>query len=94
MAKPIFIISFPYAADLDSINQAYQDIDRKLGDDYHILTYRSPDNTQIGFQLFNATDATDAQIESIIEKSREELSQLFTEMTIAKELLKKSNNNE
>lgn len=96
MAKPIFIVGFPPNADPDSIGQVYKDLDYKLGEEYHVLTYRAQGLTDIDFKVLNATDAEDAQLADIITKTREEIELLLKERpqvdlsSIAEEIIKKN----
>lgn len=76
MAKPIFVIAFPYNADPVGVQQAYSDLVDKLHD-YHVLTYRTRDVTGIDIEVYNAVDATDTEIADLIAKTREEVMSLM-----------------
>lgn len=86
MAKPIFIVGFPPAADPESIGQVYKDLDYKLGEEYHVLTYRAQNLTDIEFKVLNVTDAEDAQIAYLITKTREEIELTLKERATAVDL--------
>jgi hypothetical protein len=96
MAKPIFIVGFPPNADPESIGQVYKDLDHKLGEEYHVLTYRAQGLTDIDFKVLNVADAEDAQLAEIITKTREDIELLLKERPlvdlsgIADEIIKKN----
>ena len=94
MAKPIFIVGFPAAAAAESLQQVYLELDRKLGEEYHVLTYRAQKIDDIKFEVLNAIDATDIEISELIAKTRENIDiilkeKMLSELTdLAKELNK------
>ena len=96
MATPIFIVGFPPNADPESIGQVYKDLDYKLGDEYHVLTYRAQGLTDIDFKVLNVIDADDVQIADLIKTTREEIELLLQERPlidlsgIADEIIKKN----
>ena len=96
MAKPIFIVGFPPTADPESIGQVYKDLDYKLGEEYHVLTYRAQGLVDIDFKVLNVTDAKDVQLSELIAKTREEIELLLKERPvldlsgIADEIIKKN----
>jgi|688.fasta_scaffold1815973_2 hypothetical protein len=73
MAKPIFLIGFPYKADLAAIANAQSDIMRLLGEEYHVLAYKTSLVQDTTFEVLNAVNASDVEIESLISKVREEM---------------------
>ena len=94
--KPIFIVGFPASADAEAIRQVYSDLDRKLGEDYHVLTYRAQTLEDIEFKLLNVIDADDIAIADLIAKTREEIESLLKQAApvdltgIVDEIIKKN----
>lgn len=75
MAKPIFLIGFTQEANPEAIYRAGIDLEKKIGGDYHVLTYRTSKIDDIKFEVLNAINATDIEIEEIISIARAELLQ-------------------
>jgi len=69
MAKPIFIIAFPINADSSQVLSVQSELSIKLGDDYHVLTYKSPDTQTIEFEVLNAVNAEDIEISDLIQRT-------------------------
>ena len=82
MAKPIFIAGFPIAADYTALSQVAEDLNYKLGEDYHVLTYRTSKVDDVTFTVLNAVNASDAEISELIERTREEINLLLTEKAL------------
>jgi hypothetical protein len=82
MAKPIFIVGFPVEASPQSIQHVYIDLDNKLGQEYHVLTYRTSKIEDVSFQVLNVTDATDAQISELVEKTQNDIKRLLDELSL------------
>jgi hypothetical protein len=83
MAKPIFIVGFPAAADAQAIHQVYSDLDAKLGDEYHVLTYRAQNIDDVKFEVLNAINATDIEISELIAKTREDIDIILKEKMLS-----------
>ena len=83
MAKPIFIVGFPAAATAESLQQVYLELDRKLGEEYHVLTYRAQNIDDIKFEVLNAIDATDIEISELIAKTREDIDIILKEKMLS-----------
>ena len=83
MAKPIFIVGFPAAADAQSVHQVYADLDRKLGEDYHVLTYRAQNLEDVTFNVLNALNATDVELSELIAKTREDIDIILKEKMLS-----------
>jgi hypothetical protein len=78
MAKPIFIIRFPYTKDLslmERYSKTYEEIRKQLSD-YHILSPMDSSVERVEFECYNAINATDVEIEElkqmILEKYEQE----------------------
>jgi len=82
MAKPIFIVGFPVEANPQAIQHVYLDLDAKLGEEYHVLTYRSSNSEDISFQVLNAVNATDIEISDLIEKTQTEIKNLLDNISL------------
>lgn len=73
MAKPIFIVRVPVQASMEQIGKMQQDLDKKLGEDYHVLVarviYPPLDGTPLEteFQVLNAKDMTELEFEELKE---------------------------
>ena len=77
MPKPIFIVGFPAAAAAESLHQVYLDLDQKLGEEYHVLTYRTNELSDVAFSVLNAINASDIEIADLIKRTREEVTSLL-----------------
>ena len=65
MSKPIFIIRFPYTeANRENYLQMYKQIGEQLSD-YHVLCPMDYSVERVEFECYNATNATDKDIEEI-----------------------------
>jgi hypothetical protein len=71
MAKPIFLIGFPLHAENSAIHIVQADLSKKLEGEYHVLTYKVPGLDSIKFEVLNAINASDIDIEELIEKTRQ-----------------------
>lgn len=80
MAKPIFLIGFTQEASPEDIHRAGIDIEKKIGDDYHVMTYRTSKIDDIKFEVLNAIDATDVEIKEIISIARAEISNAVAQL--------------
>ena len=78
MAKPIFLIGFPLSADNDAVYGVQRDLSQKLEGEYHVIAYKIQNIEAIDFKVLNAINATDAQLEELIEKTS-----TFTEQLMA-----------
>jgi len=65
MAKPIFLIGFPHAADSASILEVQSSLSLKLDGEYHVITYKSMEKTQISFEVLNALNASDIELDRL-----------------------------
>lgn len=77
MAKPIFLVGFPYAADLSSIGQVQSSLNHLLGEEYHVLVYKTSRVDDVSFEVLNAINATDVEINELISRVREEIAETF-----------------
>ena len=80
MAKPIFIVGFPISANPEAIQRTYLDLTTKLGEDYHVLTYRTSKIEDVAFNVLNAEHASDVELSELFETTREQISQLLDEI--------------
>jgi len=67
VAKPIFIIRFPYTEDLSQMekySKTYEEIRKQLSD-YHILSPMDNSVERVEFECYNAINATDVEIEEL-----------------------------
>ena len=65
MSKPIFIIRFPHSPDLkESFEHTTRWLQNKLPD-YHVLPLIENHTEKVEFECYNATNATDKEIEEI-----------------------------
>jgi hypothetical protein len=81
MAKPIFLIGFPIEAELSSISGIQSQIHSLLGEEYHILAYKTSRIRDISFEVLNAINATDIEISDLISKVKEEIQSLLQNNT-------------
>jgi hypothetical protein len=79
MAKPIFLVGFTHEANPEAIYRAGLDLEKKIGDDYHVITYRTSKIADIQFEVLNAVNASDIEIEEIIKIARAEITQVMAE---------------
>ncbi len=79
MAKPIFLVGFTHEANTESIHRAGIDLEKKIGNDYHVITYRTSKIVDIKFEVLNAVNASDIEIEEIIAIARAEITQKTVE---------------
>lgn len=84
MAKPIFIIGFPLKADVEQVQVAIEGLEKKFGEDYHVLPYRTSNIEDVTFQVLNAVNSSDVEIEELIKKAQEEIEQLRKENLVLK----------
>lgn len=84
MAKPIFIIAFPIKADVEQVQVAIEGLEKKFGEDYHVLPYRTSNIEDVTFQVLNAVTASDVEIEELIKKAQEEIDLLRKENLVLK----------
>jgi len=61
--KPIFIIGFPADCPPEIMRQAYKDLDAKIGDEYHVLSYFSHRLADPSFQMLSVNNAPELEIE-------------------------------
>ena len=65
MSKPIFIIRFPYSSNLkESFEHTARWLESKLPD-YHVLPLIENRTEKVEFECYNASNATDKDIEEI-----------------------------
>jgi len=65
MSKPIFIVRFPFVEEnRDKYLQMYKQLGEQLSD-YHILCPMDNSVDRVEFECYNATNATDKEIEEI-----------------------------
>jgi len=67
MAKPIFIIRFPYTKDLslmERYSKTYEKITKQLSD-YHVLCPMDNSVERVEFECYNAINATDVEIKEL-----------------------------
>jgi hypothetical protein len=93
MAKPIFLIGFPTGADRAAVYETQKALSRRLEQDYHVLTYQAAEVTSIKFEVLNAINATDIEIEQLIDRSQGWIDQLLKEKSLLLEETKNKNNN-
>lgn len=77
MARPIFLIGFPLEADNVAVQQVQMDLSSKLEGEYHVIVYKVPGITSIDFKVLNAINASDIELEELIEKTKS-----FTKMML------------
>jgi len=67
MAKPIFIIRFPYSQDpnqMERYSKTYKEIGEQMTD-YHVLCPMDNSVERVEFECYNAINATDVEIEEL-----------------------------
>ena len=67
VAKPIFIIRFPYTKDpnqMERYSKTYEKITKQLSD-YHVLCPMGNSVERVEFECYNAINATDVEIEEL-----------------------------
>ena len=65
MSKPIFIIRFPHSSNLkESFEHTTKWLENKLPD-YHVLPLIENHTEKVEFECYNASNATDKEIEEI-----------------------------
>jgi hypothetical protein len=79
MAKPIFLIGFPMSADNESVYHVQADLSQKLEGEYHVIAYKIPGIESIKFEVLNAINASDIEIEALISKTNEFINQVLLE---------------
>lgn len=84
MAKPIFIIGFPTKADVQQVQTACEGLEKKFGEEYHVLPYRTSNIEDVTFQVLNAIGASDIEIADLIKKAQEEVEELRKENLVLK----------
>lgn len=84
MAKPIFIIGFPIKADLQQVETAIEGLEKKFGEDYHVLPYRTSNIEDVTFQVLNAVNSSDVEIAELIKKAQAEIDELRKENLVLK----------
>ena len=67
MAKPIFIIQFPFAVPQEESLKISEQLTAKL-DDYHVLGYRDNTTDAVNFKVLNAIDIDEAELQKIVEE--------------------------
>ena len=90
MAKPIFLVGFTKHSDPQQLEFVQSALEAKLSEDYHVLVYRTSENTEVTFKVLNAINSTDAELSEIIQKTKDEISLLIKERT---ELIQKIQDN-
>ena len=65
MSKPIFIVRFPFISDTQQYGKIVERLDKQLGKDYHVLCPMDSKTKQVQFECYNASNATDKDIEEI-----------------------------
>lgn len=81
MAKPIFLIGFPMEADNEAVFRVQSDLSQKLDGEYHVIAYKIPGIESIKFEVLNAINATDVQIEELISKTSDFTDQILKDHT-------------
>lgn len=76
MAKPIFLVGFPIGADPQETDKARQSLSLLLNGEYHVIVYRTQEIKSISFQVLNAINSTDVEIEELIEMTKNHINQL------------------
>ena len=78
VAKPIFIIRFPYVKEQHIVDK-YLKMYKELGEqmtDYHVLCPMDNSVERVEFECYNAINATDVEIEElkqmVLEKNEQE----------------------
>ena len=67
VAKPIFIIRFPYTNNFDQMEKylkTYKEIGEQMTD-YHVLCPMDNSVERVEFECYNAINATDVEIEEL-----------------------------
>jgi hypothetical protein len=67
VAKPIFIIRFPYSQDpnhMEKYLKMYKEIGEQMTD-YHVLCPMDTSVERVEFECYNAINATDVEIEEL-----------------------------
>lgn len=67
VAKPIFIIRFPYTNNFDQMEK-YLKMYKEIGEqmtDYHVLCPMDNSVERVEFECYNAINATDVEIEEL-----------------------------
>lgn len=83
-AKPIFIIGFPVSSENDRIETIAKGLEIKLNNEYHIITYKASDISSITFNVLNAVNATNIEIEDLIKLTNLEINRLTLELENSK----------
>ena len=65
MAKPIFTVALPLSIESSQAHELSSSLTRMLNDEYHILVYKASNVTDITFNVFNAINAEDIDLEQI-----------------------------
>jgi len=69
MAKPIFLVGFPVEADSTALGETRTSLNYLLNEEYHVIVYRAQEIQSVQFQVLNAINSTDVEIEELIEKT-------------------------
>lgn len=82
MSKPIFIIRIPvkaYSSDPDKYHGQLANIKKELSKDYHVITLVESEISNVGFQCYNAVEATDIQIQELKDQIQKRLDNMFNQ---------------
>jgi hypothetical protein len=72
MAKPIFIIHFPFAVPHEESLKISEQLTQKL-DDYHVLGYRDTTAEAVAFTVLNPVDVNEADLKQIVSEILEQI---------------------
>lgn len=81
MAKPIFIVKCPDVISRAELNSIAERLTNQLLD-YHVLVINPPNTEDIEFEVLNAINATDIEIEQLKEKVLEQIKSIKNEESI------------
>lgn len=81
MPKPIFTIGFPIKAMREDVQRVQEDLEKKLGEDYHVLIYRAQELEGLKFEVLNAINATDVEISELIELTKKQIEETIKNNT-------------
>lgn len=79
--KPIFLVKFPLEA-ASRLLSNYEFLEKKLGEDYHVLVAVAPDSDELKCEVYNTKEGTEADLEQLKLEIKESFRNLQITETI------------
>lgn len=74
--KPVILFRFPLESTKENFESIYESLERRLGQDYHVLAIVENNSEEMRIEVFNARESVSLEIENLKTEIKDSLKTL------------------